>query len=787
MRTGDFVGKWGRLTLILVMFLTWVVMAPEPAASRVVRFEITSREVNEDWPGLNHVGLYEVIKGVIYFEVDPDNPANQTIVDLQLANRNSEGGVEFSADFELHKPVDPQRGNRRLLYFVNNRGNKFGSYHFNHQTGRNWLYSQGWTYLWSGWNADVADSDGRFNIRVPVVTDDGKTITGKIYNEICNHSDDVVYSMNLVWGGSVAYPAADMNDPEATLTMRPYRWEEPVQLPRESWSFARFEEGKVVPDPRSLYIKDGFKPGWLYDLVYVGKDPRVTGLGLAAIRDVVSFLKYENADGNGVGNPLAGLVDHAYAWGHSQSARLLYHFVYQDFNGDEKGRMVLDGFIANCPGSGKGLFNSRFAQTTRHGAHLEDNLYPIDVFPFNSVEQVDPKTGERGDALVRARSSGFLPKMFFINTTSDYWTRAASLLHTDVEGKKDAGIDESARIYFIAGRTHIDARVGVIGRALLTALDQWVSQGIEPPKSIVPKISDGTLVSLEAYRDAYPNIPGTDVPPSYYRPWRLDMGPRWQNQGIADNVPPVVGPRYNSLVPQVGADGNEIVGIKLPEIAVPLATFTGWNMYAPSFSLTLRRNRGSFFAFPRTASERKKTKDSRLSIEERYPTQEAYLHLVTESLLDLRHKRLILDEDLARMLNEAVKQAPYISIMRPIDDLAVSEGSEAAFSFYKKLREAGIQSLYGISLDRLEYSNNGRGYQLMSAGRLDEALELFKLNTLIAPESSNVWDSLAECYYIQAEYDLSVTYYKKSLELDPDNSNAVMMLKRIRGERTRDK
>jgi hypothetical protein len=768
--------------VLLVLWVAVAIFIPVSAGGEVVRVEVTSREVVSDSPDHERSGPYEVIKGIIHLEVNPDNPANQTIVDLQLAERNSGGKAEFFTDFELHKPVNPQRGNRRLLYFVNNRGNKFGSYHFNNQAGRNWLYSRGWSYLWCGWNVDVVNSDRRFNIHVPVVTDSGKTITGKIYNEICSHADDVVYSMRLVWGGSVAYPVADMDNPQATLTMRQYRWEEPVDVPPDQWSFARLEDGEVVPDPRSLYIKDGFKPGWLYDLVYVGKNPRLTGLGLAAIRDVVSFFKYESADREGVNNPLAGVVDHAYAWGHSQSARLLYHYVYQDFNGDEKGRLVLDGLIANCPGSGKGLFNSRFAQTTRHGAHLEDNLYPIDVFPFTTVEQHDPVTGERGDALARARTSGFLPKMFFVNTTSDYWTRAASLLHTDVEGKKDAGIDTNVRIYFIAGRTHIDARVGVIGRALLTALDQWVNQGLKPPDSVIPRISDGTLVSLEAYRDAFPSFPGADVPPSFYRPYRLDLGPRWRSDGIADNVPPIVGPRYVSLVPQVGADGNEIAGIKLPEIAIPLATFTGWSMYAPSFSLTLRRNRGSFFALPRTVEERKKTNDARLSVTERYPTREAYQHQVTESLLDLRCKRLLLDEDLANMLDEAARQAPFIDIMRPIDDLAVTEGAKVAFAFYEELREAKIESLYGVSLDRLEFSNNGRGYQLMSAGYIDGALELFKLNTMIAQESANVWDSLAECYLNMENYDLSRQYYEKSLELDEDNDNARIMLQRIEKE-----
>ncbi len=758
------------------------VAIPTSAVAEVVHVTITSREVVSDAAEHRRSGPYEVIKGVIHLEVDPADPANREIVDLELASRNERGMVEFASDFELHKPVDPNRGNRRLLYFVNNRGNKIGSDHFTTEMGRNWLYSEGWSYLWCGWNVDVIESDRKFNIEVPVATRSGQTITGKTYAEIISYADALVYSMPFVWGGSVAYPVAEMDNANATLTMRPYRCEDAVEVPRDRWSFARLENGEVVPDPRSLYVKDGFKPGWLYDLVYVGKDPKPTGLGLAAIRDVVSFFRYETADRAGSGNPLAGFVDHAYAWGHSQSARLLFHFVYQDFNGDERERKVFDGLIANCPGAGKGLFNSRFAQITRHGSHHEDLLYPIDVFPFTTVEQRDPVTGESGDAFALARASGFLPKVFFVNTTTDYWTRAASLLHTDTEGTRDAGIDPEARIYFIAGRTHIDSRVGIIGRALLVALDEWVSDGVDPPDSEVPRIDNGTLVDLGTYLEAFPDLPGVLYPPSYYQPYRLNLGPRWHSEGIADNVPPTVGQRYVTLVPQVGPDGNEIAGIKLPEVAAPLATFTGWRMRSPDYSNTLRRNRGSVFPLPRNRTAREAEEDPRRSVAERYPTAAVYLNEVTTSLLDLKRRRLLLDEDLVRLLGAASRQARFIHELRPVHSVAEEEGAEAAFAFVEKLRRAGVSTLYDETLDRLEYTNNGRGYQLMAAGETAAALEVFKLNTLLAPESANVWDSLGECYLHMKSYELSKKSYERSLALNPGNDNAQRMLERIEKE-----
>lgn len=664
MKTAAFLSPKIRSGLIRLL-ITGSLLVPGGVFAEVVKVEISSREVISDLPELIHSGPYEVIKGIIYLEVDPDLVANERIVDLKLAPRNSQGKVEFSTDFELHMPVDADRGNHRLMYFVNNRGHRLGNWHFNHEAGKNWLYSRGYSYLWCGWNCDVIESGQALNIRVPVIKEDGQTVTGRIYCEIISFSDDVTYTQPLVWGGSQPYPPITSDNSHAALTKRQYRGEEPISIPRDGWSFARLEKGQVIPDPGYLYIKEGFTPGWLYDLVYTGKDPKVTGLGLAAIRDVVSFFKYEKADREGFVNPLAGVIDFAYAWGHSQSARLLNHFVHQNFNGDERSRMVFDGIMANCPGAGKGQFNSRFAQFTRHGSHHEDNLYPIDVFPFATVEQRDPVTGQKGDAFGDARRSGFMPKMMFINSATDYWTRAASLLHTDVEGKKDLAIDGDVRIYAIAGRAHTESRIGIVGRALLTALDEWVCLGIDPPVSQIPKISDGTLVNLEEFKKNCPRIPKMIMPGSFYEPYRLDPGPRWEREGIADNVPPKTGPKYVCLVPQVDEDGNELAGIRLPEIEAPLATYTGWSMRNPSFSNSLRRNAGTSWPFARTAEERRQNGDPRRSILERYPAKKDYLFNIYKCVLHLKSRRLLLDEDVWMLLMEAAK-ADYWPDVSPV-------------------------------------------------------------------------------------------------------------------------
>jgi len=659
------------LLLIIISFL----LIALPAKAKVVKVIITSQERLEISPDHSHVGAYEIIKGIIYLEVDPNDPANEQIVDLKLAPLNSNGMVEFSTEFELHKPVNAQRGNHRLMYFVNNRGSKMGHRAFNVYTEMNWLYSKGWSYLWCGWVPDVPEHDHRLNIKVPIATKNGKTITGKTYSEIISFYNEVVPSLPIVWGNSIAYEPISLENSHAVLTKRQYRHSEPISIPNDGWKFAREEEGKVIPDPEYLYIKEGYTPGWLYDLVYVAKNPKVTGLGMAAIRDVVSYFKYEQVDEFGNIIPMANIIEYTYAWGHSQSARLLNHFVYENFNGDEKERLVFDGIMSNCPGGGKGEFNRRFAQFTRHGSHHEDHLYYVDVFPFTTVEQFDPITGKHGDAFAKARKSGFLPKFFYINSSTDYWTRGASLLHTDVEGKQDIEIDPNARIYLTSSLSHQDDdRTSFSTRALLTALDEWVTFGTEPPKSLIPKISDGTLVSLENYNKVLWSVPEFITTESYYAPERLDFGKNWETERIASNFPPKSGQPYVTLIPQVDEYGHEIAGIRLPFVEVPLQTFVGWSARNPDYSHTIRRNAGQIIPLAKTKEERTRNGDPRLSILERYPTKASYIMAVTKSLVSLKSKRLILDEDIPIILQEAAEQT-YWPLTSDIQKVSVKEVS----------------------------------------------------------------------------------------------------------------
>ncbi len=686
--------RWRYAVILGGACSTLTLLLPQLAQAEVVRMEIHQREAFAGGHSFGRSGPYEKLVGRLYLEVDADDPANGRIADLELAPRNARGRVECWTDFFLLAPADPSRGNRRVLYDVHNRGNKLAVWTFNGVGGNNpttladagngFLMREGYSVLWTGWCGDVMpDGTDRLLVGLPVARDGGKSITGRIHVEIC--VDEKARSRAFFWspwGTSDAYATVSLDDASARLTMRPRRTEPAVEVPRDAWAFARWENGKVVPDPKSLYVEEGLRPGWLYDLVYTGKDPRVAGLGLAAIRDGVSFFRYADGDRQGTPNPLAGAIERAYVFGISQSGRVVHHFVYDGFNTDEAGRMVFDGCLAHVAGSGKGLFNHRFGMATLYSLAHEGNLNPSEFFPFTPMPEKDPITGRQGDTLARARARGHVPKMIFTQTSSEYWVRAASLLHTDVEGKRDLELDPSVRVYLVSGAQHLGAGPPDCGicqnprnvlddrppilRAMLVALDRWVTTGEEPPASRYPRIADGTLVDLGTFRESFPKIPGVRLPGAYYRPLRLDPGPRWLTEGIADYVPPKVGPPYRTLIPAVDADGNERAGIRLPDVAVPLGTYTGWNLRAAKHGAegVLCGLHGMHLPFARTAEERRRQGDPRPAVLERYPTREVYLARMTEAALQLQREGFLLEADVVEILDTASRRQLWDEVHR---------------------------------------------------------------------------------------------------------------------------
>jgi len=444
--------------------LSALLLFTSTASAEVVRIKVDERTPFADDVKFGDTGAYEAISGRLFFEVDPEQALNGRITDLELAPRNGKGRVEFWSDFFLLQPIDPGKGNGALLYDVHNRGNKLALWTFNEgertnnptsaeHAGNGFLFREGYSLLWTGWNGDVAaDGTNRLLAGLPVAQQaNGKSITGRNYVEFS--VDEKTFSQSFFlspWGTPKSYPSVSLDNNDATLTMRPDRSTPAVEVPHNGWAFADFLEGKAKPNPTSLYVKEGFRPGWIYELVYTAQDPRVSGLGLAGLRDAISFFRYGNSE-----NPAKGSLDRAFVFGISQSGRLIHHFLYEGLNLDQESRTIFDGALIHVAGGGKGLFNYRFGMATVYGTQRRGNLAPADFFPFTPLEQIYPITGRSGDSLARLRKHGAIPKLFFVQTATEYWSRAASLLHTDPEGTKDLELDPDMRIYSIAGAQHL--------------------------------------------------------------------------------------------------------------------------------------------------------------------------------------------------------------------------------------------------------------------------------------------------------------------------------------------
>jgi len=654
---------------LLVSFL--VLLGASAANAEAVRFDV---EVREDVLGGRSWGLagaYERLAGRIHFEVDPQNSANRIIRDIDYATLNAEGRVEFSADFYLLRPKDIGAGNGTVLLDVMNRGRKRILRYFNvapavndprteADFGDGFLMRQGFTLLYVGWQFDVPEQRGLMRAYVPVATNGGEPIEGLV------RSDFVVrqpaFDHSLGDRGHLPYAVVNPDDPRNVLTVRDAPAGERTVIPRDAWQFGRLEDGRMVADPTRVYLSSGFEPGRIYEAVFVSKDPPIAGLGLAAMRDTVSMLKYSGA---GELSIPASSIDRAIAFGDSQAGRYLRHYVHDGFNADEQQRKVFDGLIPHTGSNARGSFNHRFAHPSR--AVDASYFYPGDQFPFSDVMQTDPATGVEDSLLARV-SPETTPYIFYTNTSTEYWRLPTALIHTTVDGTTDVPPAETSRIYFFSGTQHVPAqfptnrtdglRVGNHNdytwflRSLLLKLDAWTRDGTLPPDSRYPQIANGTLVELEALE--FPQIPRVRPPVDVSRAYRLDYGPDFDTLGIITNEPPEGNSPFPFLVPQVDETGNEIAGIRSPELAVPLATHAGWNPFSPIAS------QGSYLPLARTRTEREATGDSRLSVEERYASREEYLGLVAEEAMSLIEEGYLLGSDLPAILQNAGKHWDHV-------------------------------------------------------------------------------------------------------------------------------
>jgi hypothetical protein len=659
--------RLGALSPLLILVLALTVL---PLSARVLRVEIASRSDVLNGKAFGDAGVYERITGRVYFSLAVSNPHNLRIVDLGNAVNLKNGEVEFSADFYAVRPKDSKKGNGSMILEVPNRGwGGFislidgGDWDVAHDAGDAWLLRNGFTIATLGWQWDATGPDA-LRFFAPIAKEKGKTITGLLRGDLMLSTTKAEIPLgHLILGniGGIEYPVAAPDDARNVLTVRDTRTAPRTVIPRSQWQFAHTVDGKVVPSDRFIHLNGGFQPGKIYEYVYVVADPIVAGGGFAAIRDFASYAKHAP-------DAIAPAA-RVYGEGISQNGRFLRDFLYQGFNADEEGRIALDGVLAHVAGAGRGSFNYRFAQPSRDAEPTSAVFFPTDIFPFTDEPEKDPITGQSGGLLDRAVAEKVVPRIFFSNTSYEYWGRVAALIHVTADGKRDAQISDNVRIYHFTGLQHFSGPfppekgegdllgqepqsslpVMYFWRAMIANMDAWVRSNILPPANSYPKIADGTLVLLNKY--AWPWIPGVNQPHEASQAFRLDFGPNWRD-GILTIQPPVTGQAFPLLVPQVDADGNERDGVRLPEFTVPLATYASWNLRDASIGAPDQRVafEGSFLPFPKTVAERQKTGDPRKSIAERYSGREDYLTRYSHAVDNLVKQRWVLQEDRAAVV-----------------------------------------------------------------------------------------------------------------------------------------
>ncbi len=482
---------------------------------------------------------------------------------------------------------------------------------------------------WIGWQFDVRPEPNRVRLYAPVAPG----ITGRVRSDFVVSAKVDEHPVGHIIGGAIGgtgYPVADVNDRAGVLTERDGPTAARRTISRRKWRFT---------NPTTVHLDGGFVPGKIYEVIYTAKDPAIVGCGLAAVRDFVAYSKH---DPNAV-----TASKRAYGFGISQSGRFLRHFIYEGFNADEQGRQVFDGIDVHVAGAGRGNFNHRFAQPSRDAQPLSPAFYRVDLFPFADLPTTDPLSGRTQGLLDRAIGEKVVPKIFYTNTSYEYWSRGESLCHTTPDGARDMPIPDTSRIYFLAGIAHVPGPFPPQKRegqnldnpsnywtplhALFDALDAWVRNGTEPPPSRYPHISDGSLVRAADLAVKFPVTP--------YEPYKLDLS----------TEPPKVSGTYPTLVPQVGADGNEISGIRQPRVSVPLATYTGWNLRDPKVGFPEARQSfvGSFIPFAKSR------------ILELYRDEAEYLGRYAQAAMKLIDERFLVPEELNATLRLGTRDWQY--------------------------------------------------------------------------------------------------------------------------------
>ena len=661
-----------------------------------IELDIRERSLFADGHIFGEAGAYERLKGRARFAVDPSAPAQAKVVDIENTPVNADGMVEFAADILVLKPVDMARGNRRLFFDYGNRANVRALQFFcdapfsddptalDH-AGNGFFFGRGYTVVWCAWQGDALPGDGRFLLDVPVASEDGQPITGTVRTEFIVEQAGIVTLSLSGFASTRSHPPLSRETRRATLTRRRYPGDPREPVPAEAWAFARVETGPsmggqrmeqgLIPSDTTIHMPGGFEPGYIYELIYEARDPLVLGLGYVSVRDFIGFLKYEDADAAGRANPLrednGPGVEKAYCWGRSQAGRMIRETLYQGFNADVAGRKVFDGALSHVAGAGRMILNHRFAcGTDAAGQEFEAHDKAADCFPFAYAECTDHLTGRR-DAVLRHPETD--PLVIHTQTSTEYWQRRGSLVHTDTLGN-DLNPPENVRVYLWSSTQHFAdpsfippskggmahftnrAQTSMLFRAMLVALDAWATDGTAPPESRIPRRADGTLVTAREWRARFPTIPGAQVPKGPAPLELLHFGDRIAD-GIIDKHPPAMvdAEGYGVFVSAPDADGNDLGGVTAPMVVAPLGTFTGWNIRSreAAGSGAMSWFDGSYLPFSETPSERAQTGDPRPSILERYGSNEDYAAAVEAACRDLVTQRLMLEEDVDRVVAQA--------------------------------------------------------------------------------------------------------------------------------------
>ena len=617
-----------------IALLFWYVLAGS-APAEVIHIQITSREpFANDVSG--KIGPYERLRGRVVYALDPTHDANHRIVDLKTATANERGQVEFYADLEILTPVDREQAQPTVLYVVNNRGRRTWG-------GEPLFLGRGYVTVSSGWIAEVPVSSGLLRLEAPIANDnEGINVVGTVRAEFLTDQP----ADRLPISNQLSYEPLASRVPDATLTRRMREKDAPELIPRDRWQLqvtkGPRDEGSGLVEVQ-VALDSGFEPGVIYEVIYDARGSVVQGTGFAAMRDLVSFLKHERSRMNPLlredGNPVARRV---IGQGRSQSGRAIRMFLFEGFNADEAGRQVFDGVIPTIAGGGLGFFNHRFASPTRTNTQHSGHLYPSDVFPFTYGDERDPFTDRQEGILRRARDTGTVPKVMHLDSASEYWHRSGSLVVTDPLGERDSPLPPEVRVYVFGGTQHVPATRSSnrgqqppsstdyrpIQETLFLAMDRWITDGTPPPASVFPRISDGTLVGWKADEVGWAPLPHVRYPTVIQQPEYLDYGSDFEKHRRIDQHPPArTGKSYRVRVPALDEDNNERGVLRLPSVAVPLATFTGWNLRHPGIGAEdeLLRLTGGSIPFPRTATERAASGDPRLSVTQRYRDFDDYL------------------------------------------------------------------------------------------------------------------------------------------------------------------